>query len=93
MESLKNLLSKQAQGTRRILSAAVIIATAENALAELFGAGAAGGMRVVSFYLGTLKISCDRPVVSQEAAIREGEIRAAVNRHLGNETVKRIVVC
>jgi hypothetical protein len=93
MEPISKLLRKHSQEKRqRIMSTAVVIAAAESELASLFGASAASGMRVVSFYLGTLKVSCERPVVAQEAAIRADELAAAVNARLGAPAVRRVIV-
>jgi hypothetical protein len=93
MEPISKLLGKHSQEKRqRIMSTAVVIAAAESELASLFGASAASGMRVVSFYLGTLKVSCERPVVAQEAAISADELGAAINARLGAPTVRRVIV-
>lgn len=91
-EPIGNLIAKQSKTRRTVLNAASVAAAAEDAITELFGASVASGMRVVSFYIGTLKLSCDKPVVAQEAAMRTDELRRAINRRLDSESVQRIVV-
>ena len=91
-ESLGKLLphALRTPSARKSVEAAMVIASTEEALRDVFGAETTARLRVVSFKNGVITIVCERSVYAQEIALREREVVACANRRLGADMVKKL---
>ena len=87
-ELLPNSLRKA--GAERQVKAAMVIAAAEAALADQFGAELSGYMRPTTFRNGAVTVRCTRAAYAQEIALHEVDILARLAERLGQGIVSRL---
>jgi len=93
-EPLKHILSRSVRATPQSvdLQLARVLDTAQTVLAKLWDADRAAHVRTLSFSEGVLKFETTSPAAKQELSIDATRLKNEINRQLGAQAVKRILV-